>query len=396
MHVLNGTDNVSITANGSFTLPTAVASSASYSVTVGTPTSAQTCAVQNGSGAVASTNVTNVVVYCTYNVSNATLNNTYTEVAADFDLPYNGSTVTGDNLNTSVYNGTGTVTTTATVNGNGFITTGVDNSGGYAVTTTDAIPVVAINTYLTGGIEGANGDALLSVEMQSGTPSAIGVSVLPNTAATTDSINGNYKQVSITANLTTSAVKATEGTITLTNGAITGTLTYNTGGTITTGNQASGQLTVANGIITVADEGSGAVSADGDLAVVADTTSGDNPQIVVVVSQGTGVTQATVEGVYSVVEYGGTPITSTFGKAITLFAYGNGTYSVGFTKNANGTITTNNTDTGTYTVASDGTLTLTDSEGDVYNGGISADGNALVLGSVASDQNPAIFVGVRQ
>ena len=95
-------------------------------------------------------------------------------------------------------------------------------------------------------------------------------------------------------------------------------------------------------------------------------------------------------------QYGGDSVTATFGKAITLFAYGNGTFSVILTKNANGTITTNNTDTGTYTVAADGTLTLTDSEGDVYNGAISADGNALVLASIASQQNPAIFVGVRQ
>jgi hypothetical protein len=42
---------------------------------------------------------------------------------------------------------------------------------------------------------------------------------------------------------------------------------------------------------------------------------------------------------------------------------GNGTYSITFTKNANGTITTNNSDNGTYTAAAEGTLTLTDSEG---------------------------------
>ena len=61
-----------------------------------------------------------------------------------------------------------------------------------------------------------------------------------------------------------------------------------------------------------------------------------------------------------------------------------------------GTITTNNTDSGTYTVAADGTLTLTDSEGNVYNGGISADGNALVLANVSSNESPAIAVAVRQ
>src|SRR5580692_10284896 len=36
VQIVNGTDNVPVTANGSFTLPTAVASGASYSVSVGT------------------------------------------------------------------------------------------------------------------------------------------------------------------------------------------------------------------------------------------------------------------------------------------------------------------------------------------------------------------------
>jgi hypothetical protein len=129
---------------------------------------------------------------------------------------------------------------------------------------------------------------------------------------------------------------------------------------------------------------------------VADTHSGDDPSVSVAVPRGSGVTPAAFEGVYSVVEYGGTPVTSTFGKVITLFAHGDGTFSAIFTKNGNGAITTDNTVTGTYTVTDDGTLTITDSDDDVYNGAISADGNALVLASVASQQNPAIFAGVRQ
>jgi hypothetical protein len=137
------------------------------------------------------------------------------------------------------------------------------------------------------------------------------------------------------------------------------------------------------------------VSADRDLIVLADTISGDNPSIEAFVLQGTGVTQATFAGVYIVAQYGGASVTSTFGKAITLFAYGDGTYSIIFTKNANGTIT-NDTDSGTYTVGADGTSTLTDSEGNVYNGAISADGNALILAGITSAETPAIFVGVRQ
>jgi hypothetical protein len=72
----------------------------------------------------------------------------------------------------------------------------------------------------------------------------------------------------------------------------------NSGGTITTGNPASGTWSVTNGAVTAVGSGSGAVSADGDLIVLADTHSGDNPSINVAVRQGSGVTKATFEGVH--------------------------------------------------------------------------------------------------
>ena len=231
----------------------------------------------------------------------------------------------------------------------------------------------------------------------SGSPSSISVNVLPDTNASTDSVNGSYTQASIVANLSTGQLKANEGPVTLSNGNPTVTLTSNIGGTITPGTQSAGEpFTISNGVVNVSSGASGgAVSADGNLIVVADTNSGDNPSIAVLLHQGTGVTAATFAGVYSVGEYGGTGITGTFGKAITLFAYGNGTYFVTVTKNASGTITTDML-SGTYTVAADGTLALTDTDGVVSTGAISADGNALVLGNVTSGGTPAIFVGVRQ
>jgi hypothetical protein len=96
-----------------------------------------------------------------------------------------------------------------------------------------------------------------------------------------------------------------------------------------------------------------------------------------------------------VAEYGGNTIAETTGKAITVYAYGNGTLSVTLTQNANGTITSG-TGGGTYTVADDGTMTLTDADGNLSNGAISADGNALVLANVTSGKPPTINVGVRQ
>jgi hypothetical protein len=59
----NGGNNLAVSASGSFTFSTAVASGAAYSVTVLTQPTGQSCTVTNGSGT-ASANVTNVQVAC--------------------------------------------------------------------------------------------------------------------------------------------------------------------------------------------------------------------------------------------------------------------------------------------------------------------------------------------
>ncbi len=395
VHVLSGTDDLTVSANGSFTLPTALVTGGNYAVTVGTPSSAQTCAVQNGSGSIAAVNVTNVLVYCTYNVSTASWSNTYSEIGADFDVPTSGSSGVEDYFGQNTYTSAGAWSLTATVNFSDTILTAVQESGSYSVTTTNAIPSFGPGS---GGIEGVNGAAAVWMGgVGGGMPPSIAIDVLPNTSATTNSVNGNYTQVSITAKPISGNVASELSNITLTNGSLSGTTTINTGGTISTSTStSSGQFTITGGMLTFADGSLGAVSADGNLIVAADTTAGDAPQIFAAVPQATAATQATFQGVYSIGEYGGYPDTITFGKVITLFAYGNGGFSVTFTKMSNAGVTTGNTDTGTYTVAANGTLTLIDSEGDIYNGGLTADGNALVLASVAAEQNPAIFVGVRQ
>ena len=60
----NGGDNLSVTANGSFTFATPLAIGAAYAVTVKTNPSGQTCTVSNGSGTIGSANVTSVAVTC--------------------------------------------------------------------------------------------------------------------------------------------------------------------------------------------------------------------------------------------------------------------------------------------------------------------------------------------
>ena len=66
----NGADNLTVSANGTFTFATSVLSGATYAATVLTnPASplTQTCAVTNGTGTIAGANVTNVTVTCTTN-----------------------------------------------------------------------------------------------------------------------------------------------------------------------------------------------------------------------------------------------------------------------------------------------------------------------------------------
>jgi hypothetical protein len=63
----NGKDDLSRSANGSFTFNTATTTGNSYAVTVLTQPVGQSCAVTNGSGSVSSANVTSVSVTCTTN-----------------------------------------------------------------------------------------------------------------------------------------------------------------------------------------------------------------------------------------------------------------------------------------------------------------------------------------
>jgi hypothetical protein len=81
----NGSDSLKVSANGTFTFATALASGAAYNVTVSVQPTGETCTVTNGSGTVGSANVTNVAVAC--------------KATATFTI---GGTVSGLNGGTSV------------------------------------------------------------------------------------------------------------------------------------------------------------------------------------------------------------------------------------------------------------------------------------------------------
>jgi hypothetical protein len=60
----NGGNDLAISADGPFTFTTKLANNATYIVTVATQPGGQTCTITNGSGTIASANVTNVTVNC--------------------------------------------------------------------------------------------------------------------------------------------------------------------------------------------------------------------------------------------------------------------------------------------------------------------------------------------
>src|SRR5262245_41051907 len=65
----NGSDTVTVPANGSFTFPAGLAYLAPYAVTVDTQPGDRSCVVINGSGTVPLANVSNVTVACTSNTN---------------------------------------------------------------------------------------------------------------------------------------------------------------------------------------------------------------------------------------------------------------------------------------------------------------------------------------
>ncbi len=106
----NGGDDLSVSANGSFTFPTPLAAGAAYTVTVLTNPAGQTCTVTNGSGTVGSADVTNVAVACTtvsagpvsddFNRADGSLGSAWTDMS-DGGLAISSQMVTGTNASYS-------------------------------------------------------------------------------------------------------------------------------------------------------------------------------------------------------------------------------------------------------------------------------------------------------
>ena len=164
----NGGDNLSVTANGSFTFATSLASGAAYSVTVKTNPSGQTCTVTSGTGTVGTANVTNVAVSCA-NVPKYTVGGTVSGLSGTVVLQDNG----GDNLSVTA-NGSFTFATslasgaaysvTVKTNPSGQTCTVTSGTGtvGTANVTNVAVSCANVPKYTVGGtVSGLSGTVVL-------------------------------------------------------------------------------------------------------------------------------------------------------------------------------------------------------------------------------------------
>ena len=132
----NGGDSLMVTASGTFTFATSVASGGAYAATVMTNPAmpSQTCVVTNGTGTVTSANITTVTVTCTTNTY--TVGGMVTGLAATDNLVLQDNA--GDNL-------------TVTASGAFTFATSVASGATYAVTILSASGVTAQTCTVSGG-----------------------------------------------------------------------------------------------------------------------------------------------------------------------------------------------------------------------------------------------------
>jgi hypothetical protein len=165
----NGSDSLTLSGNGPFTFITPVAQGGTYSVTVQTQPTAQTCTVANGSGTMGGANVTNITVTCSTNAY--TVGGTLSGLSGTITLQNNGTNSTPLSTNGSFtfstpiaegssYNVTvqtqPTVQTCTVVNGSGTLgESNVTNVSVNCSTNTTTVSASATATVPVGGGSGS-------------------------------------------------------------------------------------------------------------------------------------------------------------------------------------------------------------------------------------------------
>jgi hypothetical protein len=384
----NGGDDLPVARDGAIVFPTKIASGAAYSVTVFTqPTSpAQTCAVTNGSGTMGSSDVTNLTVSCTFN-----------RFTGFVSGPYRYTDFSGIDARsgTQVFDGVGGYSGSYVLNSSGVISTG-SISGSYTAAVGSELTVDAYS-----GAVSADGSTILSANLQAG--SVVVATKQGQTNFTNADFSGIYQVTSV--NVANSA-----GTLTLSAdgaGSYTGNLVQNNSGEITSSAVSGTYSVAADGAFTITPASgsplSGGISADRKTLVLSQLTAGQPSTFAVGIKQGEiNFTNENLLGTYNIVTAGPTSYSAAM---MTLDFDGRGSFSGTLTLDEFGSNSTVSA-TGTYTVAVDGTLTVTfvhpcikaydGCYGAAYTGGVSSDGNTLVMsyGRLGGGGMPPTTVGV--
>ena len=182
-------------------------------------------------------------------------------------------------------------------------------------------------------------------------------------------------------------------------GSFSGTDMLNKTGGVVVSNPISGTYALAaDGTLRIVRVGSsliGSLSADRSRLVLSQTISGKAPAVAVGIKQGqTNFSNADLAGSYAMVDYG----YDSAGDIVTLSTVsfdGAGNVSGTGTQNISGTISTQ-AYSATYAVAADGTLTVSPTNGSPMTGGLSADGNTLVISQMTSGKSPEVLVGIKR
>jgi 6-phosphogluconolactonase (cycloisomerase 2 family) len=194
----NGADTLTVTANGTFTFATQLASGANYAVTVAVQPAGQTCAVSSGSGTVASSNVSAVSVTCAAaapqfayvannfdsDVSAFSINSSTGALTAvtgsPFGMPYQG-------VNSVAATPAVVVATTAAIIGNGTVSVWTITSGTGGLTPATGSPYVlsgggasvTVNAAGTFAYVPYNADAILAYSIDATTGALTAVTGSP-------------------------------------------------------------------------------------------------------------------------------------------------------------------------------------------------------------------------
>ena len=400
----NGADSLPVSADGPFTFATKVAAGAGYNVSVATqPTNpSQTCSVGSGSGTMGSSNVTNVAVACTATLANEKLTGAYQVVDFVGDSPFNYEGDFSDLL-TLTFDGAGNFTGTAVENGDGRIYSS-PVSGTYAVTVdgtlTIGLSVGLLGTSPVTGSLSADGNTLVAGQTTaSGSQPMLLFAIKQGQSTFSNaSLTGAYSAVHYDSH----SAGDSGGLLAVTfdgSGNFSGTDTLNNAGTVSTVSVAGTYAVAADGTLMISPAGAapitGALSADGTTLLGSQLTSGTFPSVVIGIKRGqTGFSNADLNGTYRAATFAYNSMGNGGGLYPLTFNGAGSITGVGVFNSA-GTITSSDKWEGPYTVAADGTLTLSPFEFSPVIGSLSADGNTLLAAQLTAGQVPEVLVGIK-